>query len=650
MNKYQYGINLINDGKIEDAYNYFTQLVNENPKDENALYLKIQTMEFLGVDPNEILEQYYILLKIMKKFNNEIYYKIAMTNNRIENYDEAIKYAKKAIIGDDNISINCHYILAVAYFFKNQPETVAEALNEINISIDYTEDFQELEFYYSLKIDILDYLKKYEQMEKLINEIYFKINKLEIVKELEAKILIARDAHETLVNENYDRRYLKETKKVFEDYLKINPKNSDIMKTLYNINIDLELFEDAKLLLEKLKSIEPISEREIIEEEFFLADKINKCEGIEKKYQELKEIYPTNWVVPYCAAYYLEDYCKFKEDYLKLYEYSDLGYQMEENLETLRMIVISNYGLKKYQENVNLMERYLEEHEETPMYNHLLANAYHYANYPYDLIDHVLDKEYQSYNFNDDKLFDRMFTSEAIIKKPTIFKPYFNLIYKKFLNQLNDFQLRKMIIKMIYGLNINKIDYKQALKLIEKQQKNNYEISCLYAIKGQIYERILNNNIEAFNNYKQAYEIFLKDDEIDKCTCPIAYMAHSYLNGIGVNKDEDAAKKLIFDAINTYEDDVNGNIIYLYAYLYLTDKIEADYKEIIRLLRLNKAFNRYEITREVLIEQVCKKANIINDYAVEGLKNALKYDSILAKKYYKKNKNNLYYYPFINSY
>lgn len=647
MNKYQKGINLINEGKIEEAYNYFDELFSEDLDDSNALYLKIQTMEMLEKDPNTILYEYNYLLKIMKEYNNEIYYNIAVIHNKLANYDLAIKYAKKGISGDDPISIRCHYMLAVAYYFKNQDSYVKESIKEIDICIENTDDIQELEFYYSLKIDSMSYLKLYDELEQLINELYFKINKLEIIKKLEGKILINRASDELSKDEAYGRTFLVQAVKVFEDYLQIKPDDYELIKHLYNINLDLENYSAAKSILERLKSLNVISEKEIIEEELFLTDKLIGIDGVKEKYQELEQIYPNNWHVPYFTTYYLDKYCNNEEDYRALLPYAIKAYQLDQNEKTLDILIMTNYFLKKYSENVEIMEDYLKNKEETGNYNHLLANVYHFANYPYD---EIIEKERRSYDMGGCGFIDYIFSVDNILEKPTLYIPIFNKICKRKIGYLNEYQIRRMIIKLTYGQNIGKINYKLALKLIDEQEKGDYALSCLYSIKGQIYERYLKDYSEAYKYYQKSYELFLQDKDCDKCSCSISYLAHSYLNGIGAEIDEAKAINLITDALKTYGDDTNGNIIYLYAYLFLNDKINVDYQEVLRLLCLNKAFNRYEITREILIEQVCQKVNIKNVYAVEGLSKALKYDSILAKKYYKKNKKAKYYYPFLNSY
>ncbi len=646
MNKYQKGIDLINEGKIEEAYNYFNVLFLNDLEDSNALYLKIQTMEMLGKDPNIILKEYNYLLKIMKNYNNEIYYNIAIIHNRLGNYDLAIKFAKKGISGDDPISMRCHYMLAVAYYFKDQESFVNESIKEINICIDNTDDIQELEFYYSLKIDSMSYLKLYDEQEQLINELYFKINKIEIIKKLEGKALINRDEDELSKNENYDRKYLWKAKKVFEEYLQIKPDDYELTKHLYNINLDLEDFSDAKSILEKLEFYGVINEKEIIEEELFLTDKLIGLDGVREKYQELIQKYPNNWNVPYFTTYYLENYCNDEEDYKNLLKYSSEAYRLNPNKKTLNVLILNNYMLKKYYENVKIMEDYLKHNPEDEN-NHLFANVYHFANYPYD---DIMEKERRSYDMGETSFLEYIFNVDNIFEKPTLYIPIFKKIYKQKIDYLNEYQIRKMIIKLTYGQNIGKIDYKLALKLIDKQEKGDYALSCLYGIKGQIYERHIKDFSNAYKYYQKSYELFLQDKDCDKCSCAIGYLAHSYLKGIGVEINESKAIQLITDAINKFGDDVNGNVIYLYAYLFLNDSIKVNYEEVLRLLRLNKAFNRYEITREVLIEQVCNKVNIKNDYAVEGLKKALKYDSILAKKYYKKNKKAKYYYPFLNSY
>ena len=92
MNKYQKGISLLNEGKVIEAYEYFVELLKKDPKDENALYLKIQIMQIMGADKNQLLQEYFKLTKMVKNLTNEVYYNIATIYNELEEYDNAILF------------------------------------------------------------------------------------------------------------------------------------------------------------------------------------------------------------------------------------------------------------------------------------------------------------------------------------------------------------------------------------------------------------------------------------------------------------------------------------------------------------------------------------------------------------------------------
>lgn len=647
MNKYQKGISLLNEGKVIEAYEYFVELLKNDPKDENALYLKIQIMQIMGVDKNQLLQEYFKLTKMVKNLTNEVYYNIATIYNELEDYDNAILYAQKGLIQKDENSVKCRYMLAVAYFLKGRTINFENSLKNVNICIDETEDENELEFLYSLKIDDLCYLERYDEAEQTINEAYFKINDLSIIKKFEVKVLINRDGIESSRYHQTDHNYLKKAEELLENYLEINDTDYDMWQQLFNVLIELDRYEDALKVLNKIaeKNIVPVES--IIKEKYYIASKLDGINGLKECYTELKEIYNNNYAVPFYMSYYLDDYAKTREEFEEMRFYAKEAYELEKNELSITMLTSINQSLGKYSENIDLIEDAVKKDPKNGKYHNLLAGAYYGANFSYDS---VLAEEQKSYEFGYLDTSNYIFDIVSLVKNPKHYNLVFNKIIKNDLSYLKPYHIRKMIIKMAYGLNCSKINYLKAMEYIREQESEKYELSCLYGLKGRMYELIENDNKQAFKNYQMAYETFLNDKSPDKCTCAVAYMAHAYLCGIGIEQDLDKAIKLITDAINEYHDDANGNIIYLYAYLYLTDKITADYHEVLRLLRLNKSFNRYEISREVLIEQVCKKVGITNKFSVEGVKKALKYDSILAKKYHKKAIKSKYYYPFLNSY
>ncbi len=647
MNKYQEGINLVNEGKLDDAYNYFLNLSNKNPKDESALYLKIQVMEFKGMDQKIILNEYLKLVKIMKKLNNDIYYHISVIYHNFENYDEAIRYAKMGLVNEDEFSTRCRYSLALAYYCKGDRESVKNSLEHITKCISVSDDNQELEFFYSLKVDALCNLELFDDANQLINDFYFKTGDADAAKKLEARILIQRDSITQNKDQNYQNDYLKEAKKVLEAYLNLKPDDYDGWKQLYNVDLDLKEYLDASKILEKLEKDNEIEFSHLINEKFYLASKIAGASGLKNEYDDLSKRYQDTYLIPYYMGYHRFEIAETKEDYEEVVKYANEAYRLKPNEDSLWLLATSQQILKKYQESVELIENYLKNHEESGNLYHMLANAYHKANYSYNQVYQTEKKAYELGCFD---YLNFIFNTDGIDARPDILTVLFTKISNKMLPNLSQFHTRKMLIKFAYGLTYPRIDRKKALELIEKQENEQVALSCLYGLTGRMYELIDHDDKKAFDFYQKAYDIFLEDVNIDKCNCAIAYLAHAYLKGIGTTKDETKAIKMITDAIEEYQDDANSNVIYLYAYLFLTDRIEADYHKVLHLLRLNKAFNRYEISREVLISQVCKKVGIKNEYMVEGVKKAKKYDSILANKYHKKAIKEEYYYPFLNSY
>ena len=123
-------------------------------------------------------------------------------------------------------------------------------------------------------------------------------------------------------------------------------------------------------------------------------------------------------------------------------------------------------------------------------------------------------------------------------------------------------------------------------------------------------------------------------------------MAHCYINGIGVEKNVKEAAKCVLEIMeeNPY---ANGNIIYLYAYLYLIGEIDVDGNDVLKYLKNTYSFSRYDLSQRMLLEQVAKKLNVNIDFEF-SIDEILKYDSSLAVKHYHLHKDDDVFYPFLS--
>ena len=159
----------------------------------------------------------------------------------------------------------------------------------------------------------------------------------------------------------------------------------------------------------------------------------------------------------------------------------------------------------------------------------------------------------------------------------------------------------------------------------------------------------MGNALGAFEQYKKAYEIYKKEIHMT-CNCANGYLAYSYLNGIGTNKDEELAKELIIEGINKDGMLSAGLVIYHYAYFALLGDSRFSLEKALKYLSSNFAFDRYDIVRYLLTNKVCDKLKIEHVYNEQMIKKCLSQVSKEFVKYYKQNKDLNVVYPYYKSF
>ena len=230
-------------------------------------------------------------------------------------------------------------------------------------------------------------------------------------------------------------------------------------------------------------------------------------------------------------------------------------------------------------------------------------------------------------------------------------KPYIKLALKHKnddIEILDPWSKRKMAIRYLYGDDGYKQDFYKAYTYLEYALKELPDKSCIYSSMGKYYE-FKNKPEDAFKLYEKAYGLYTLDS-YNPCNCASSYLAHAYLNGIGVEKDASKAKELVLEALKEKGKYSTNGIFYLYAYFALNGEDGFDLAYAKELLELTSTFNRYEVSKYLMISKINKKLKIDDKVNQKRLKRALKFADKYSKQYYKHNKNKDIIYPHLKDF
>ena len=228
-------------------------------------------------------------------------------------------------------------------------------------------------------------------------------------------------------------------------------------------------------------------------------------------------------------------------------------------------------------------------------------------------------------------------------------KPLLKLIAKhKADDELDPWAKRRKGIRFLYGEEGYKQDFDKAYKYLTLAYKELEDKTCMCSTMGKFYE-FKKDFTEAFNHYNQAFTIYSKENH-NPCNCSVGYLAHCYYKGIGVKQDIAKAKELIHNGIAKMGKNSSNSVIYLYAHFALMGYDGFDLSTAKELLSSTHTFDRYEISRLIMIKQINAKLNIVDKSIDSLIKKSLKYASKDAIAYYKKNIKESVSYPYLREF
>lgn len=366
------------------------------------------------------------------------------------------------------------------------------------------------------------------------------------------------------------------------------------------------------------------SDKNCIQYKYYKANLYSYEGEIDKAKEEFEKIAKEkeigDWLYHRIAEFYYNN-AENKEDYKKSLNY--LEKIKDKKISSYNLSIFVNYELKNYKEIVRICEEFLNKflnlNNENDFEGFEKNNIYYirfiYA-YSLQMIDsHNYDLIIENYKIclNDENL------DKALIYRSIAKIMMYNMEFKYYLKGMEFLQLSmKLNDPLSYYLYAKELFYgnivapcpELAIGLVNTSIELDENLECSYIIMGRGYE--LGRGIE--KNPNKAFEIYFKANEIakinnSKCSCAKAALAHSYYNGIGVEKNQknkNIALNIVKKTAESKGKFSHSHIALLYSYFALNDFEGFDLKKALSLF--NQTSPHYsDLSVVMMLKRLYKK-------------------------------------------
>ena len=644
-------IKLMQENKFEEAYEEFSKLIATNPKNYEALYFRsiidfghlkkyfaktLEDLSYLAAIKNPYQVASSQLVTIMYDMNDDY-------DNVIVNGLKALELLDKKNDSPIDLKVDIYYALARAYFHKEATSELTKALIYIEHCFDELKEDADLE-YYLLKLDILVALKKYDEAKNLIAKAqanFGNAGDLYYAKE-KVSYSIALDKIA-----NGDETYVKDLEDALY-YLDIFEKYSD---NSFVINLTrVEVYTTLKKYEEALKLLDSLSNEDNIVEIMIEKIKIYETSGDLDSAISMCEEYLSNcdsWKIKYSLGYLLYAKDDSVDAINKCLSLQYDAYKDSNEAFVLYEICILNNKLFKYEENYQLLKKHyragIPDNDGKGAY--LLAVMAQAIGRSYD---EQVDYYYEAYLRGYIDEIEYLDEVAGLVSDPSKLTKAILQHQSDKLESLDSWSKRKIGIRYLYGENGYKQDFEKAKIYLELAFKELEDKACMCSTMGKFYEFKQDFN-NAFKHYNEAFKIY-NNQPYNPCNCSVGYLAHCYYKGIGVEQDIVKAKDFILSGIYAMGKNSSNSVIYLYAYFALKGFEDFDLKLAKELLSSTHTFDRYEVSKYVMLNQINRKLNVKDKELEITTKRCLKYLTVEAKKYYKDNIKLEVSYPYLRDF
>lgn len=644
-------IKLMQENKFEEAYDAFTKLIEESPKNYEAIYFRAI------VDFGHLKKHFPVTLSDLdhlSSFKNPYQVPsiqlVTIMYDMDDEYDEVISHGLKALelLDSSNnsivdLKIDIFYALARSYFHKYSSSDLTKALIYINHVFDVLKEEADLE-YYLLKLDILIAMKKFEEAKELLAKAQASFGNTGDLYYAKEKVSYAIGLDKIAKG---DESYVLDLEDAL-NYLEIFEKYSDnafvIALTRVEIFTALKRYDDAIKVLDTLITEENmveimIEKIKVYETSGNIDDAIKMCE----EYLENND----SWKIKYSLGYLLlakDDSINTINQCLAL-QYD--AYKDAKEAFILYEICILNNKLFKYEENYDLLMNHyragIPDSDGKGAY--LIAVMAQAIGRSYDEQVKYYHEAYIRGYIDESEYLDEV---AGLVEDPTKLTKLILKHQSDKIEHLDPWTKRKMGIRYLYAENGYKQDFEKAEMFLKLAYKELEDKSCMCSTMGKFFEFKQDFN-NAFKHYNEAFKIY-NNQAYNPCNCSVGYLAHCYYKGIGVDKDINKAKDLVLSGIYSMGKNASNSVIYLYAYFALNGEKDFDLTLAKELLSSTHTFDRYEISKFVMLKQINKKLNI-NDKDLDlMIKRCLKFITKEAKLYYKENIKQEVSYPYFRDF
>lgn len=617
--KYVQGIELVNEEKYQEAYDFFQELLEKDQNDVGARYYRA-TIDFFYLKQNLKLsyeDMKIVSIKGTKEAKKATYTLLCVLAEEFDEYDKVIEYGLLAQNNRSQYSETLYPTLGRAYYILGINARGNEEYFKKSLDC-----FQKaLELFPDDKIDLY----------KSLVDVYYRLDRFEDCLEYTQK-LMSLGVNDGIL---YFYRgvchfYLASEEEDYEDAIYNFDKslnyNPDDEETTYFRALALGSIgkeeESDKILMDLYNKDKNQSLLNGIFHFYANNKKIDKIYKFKDNEEVLKNL-PNKLFIAKSLDFYGDDAQRLQG----LKYYKEL-FEETKDIDILQLI----FGSYSISDDYNGMIDYAK--------SILALNDVEYPN------EYLKETIAQSYRLSGESYEKQKELLEPLKNKGMFIDEYIYL--ELFINPNRDYKKLSKMIKgsffktidprlqcsiLLYGDYPIKKNHKLLLKSVKLLKGVEYH-SCTLTLLGRINELVFSDNKKAHEFYKKAYELII-DNCSDYCNCAAGFFAHSLINGFNDEINEQEAIRIILREIDKKKFTQSPNVSFIYSYLALkgTDGFSID--TAIKLLLKARFDSIYDLDCIYLLMKCYENINMeeSSKYLNMFYEN-LNYTNQLQKEYY----------------